>query len=398
MAINLRPNCVAQYLMNDNAANAVVIDGIGKHHGTFKDEAGNPNTDAHSVAGKINTALNFDGTDDYIDTGDPFQSVFQDSFSINVQAKPVVGEAGIMTDIFGVASGTANIWMDVTQELTRIAVRIIYSTITPCKTEYSEFIWEPVDWIMLTFVAENLNNTKVKISLYANGSFVGSETGEDNMANYQTTLNPFIGLLNNDGNGFVSFDGSIDNVMIFDKALTSEEVEFLFNNGNGTERLLFFDADPLTAVMNALWALLEGQPEVVALVATKNRIKLTDTTKSASAEKLKYSTADLPELLIEPSGGDMNPAATNTGARIIQRYGIGIADGDLRLHKTFFPLKWAVFRALAAIDNNLGLDYVRRITLEDVEDFRNTEKAPGWSAGFEIVVEMWFSRTELKAT
>lgn len=156
--------------------------------------------------------------------------------------------------------------------------------------------------------------------------------------------------------------------------------------------------DPLTEVMNALWTLLEGQPEIKALVATHNRIKLTDTTKKSSAEKIKYSTADLPELVIEPSGGTMNPAATSTGALIIQRYGIGIADGDLRLHKTFFPLKWAVFKALAAIDNNLGLDYVRRITIEDVEDFRNTEKAPGWSAGFEIVVDMWFSRTELKAT
>jgi len=170
--------------------------------------------------------------------------------------------------------------------------------------------------------------------------------------------------------------------------------EFQFNIASAVEA---GEGDPMTEVLDALWELLESQPEITALVSTGNRIKLTDRTKKSDPEKDKYSTSDLPEITIEPGGGNMNVAATNTGARIVQRYEVGLVTGELRLHKVFFPLKWAVFKALVSIDNNLGLSYVRRILLEDVEDFRNIEKVPGWSAGFAIVVEMWFERALLKS-
>ena len=37
------------------------------------------------------------------------------------------------------------------------------------------------------------------------------------------------------GNGAYKFNGTIDNVMIFNKALTPEEIAALYNAGNGTE-------------------------------------------------------------------------------------------------------------------------------------------------------------------
>ena len=53
--------------MDDNAASSTVLDAsASQYNQTFSDPGGNPNTDAHSTAGVVGTALAFDGVDDYI--------------------------------------------------------------------------------------------------------------------------------------------------------------------------------------------------------------------------------------------------------------------------------------------------------------------------------------------
>ncbi len=189
--------------------------------------------------------------------------------------------------------------------------------------------------------------------------------------------------------------------------VTAARVRF-YNTSGGAVTAKFYEfdfylttaasaADPLSQVLNALWELLEAQPEVTALVATHNRIKLSSATVVSQPQKLKHSTGDLPELMIVPAGGSCNPHASSQSAQLVQRYGVGIVDGDLRVHKSFFPLKWAIFKALASIDGNLGLSFVRRIVVEDIEDLPSDAKAPGWSAAFSIVVELWYKRSDLKA-
>ncbi len=59
-------NTVGLWRMNDNAADTTVVDAAGVNDGTFYDATGNPNTNAHSVAGWLDRALDFDGGDDYI--------------------------------------------------------------------------------------------------------------------------------------------------------------------------------------------------------------------------------------------------------------------------------------------------------------------------------------------
>ena len=46
-------------------------------------------------------------------------------------------------------------------------------------------------------------------------------------------------------NGAFNFNGKIDNVMVFDRALAAEEIEHLYNKGNGIEGLVIgqMDAD-----------------------------------------------------------------------------------------------------------------------------------------------------------
>ncbi|MDX9972405.1 MAG: hypothetical protein RBU21_05365, partial [FCB group bacterium] len=53
--------------LDDNAASPVVVDSAAGHHDqAFVDPGGDPNTSAHSVPGRVGTALAFDGVDDQI--------------------------------------------------------------------------------------------------------------------------------------------------------------------------------------------------------------------------------------------------------------------------------------------------------------------------------------------
>jgi hypothetical protein len=64
------PNLVGHWPLDDNAANTTVLDSSGNgNDGTFNDSV-NPNTNAHSVTGQVNSALSFDGIDDYVDIAD----------------------------------------------------------------------------------------------------------------------------------------------------------------------------------------------------------------------------------------------------------------------------------------------------------------------------------------
>ena len=58
---------VMRFTMNDNEANPIVHDVRGVYDQTFADATGDPNTNAHTAAGHIGTALAFDGVDDYIE-------------------------------------------------------------------------------------------------------------------------------------------------------------------------------------------------------------------------------------------------------------------------------------------------------------------------------------------
>lgn len=154
--------------------------------------------------------------------------------------------------------------------------------------------------------------------------------------------------------------------------------------------------DPFTEVLKAFWDMLESRPEFTSLVTIKNRIKLWE--GSAKPEKTKISVADLPEVAIIPIGGEYNPTASSSSVSITQVYRIVMVDGDLRLHKTFFPLKWAVLKAMSNLDKYLNLPYVRQVVVSEHIDDRNDEGHPGWNSGIDIQVGMWFDRTIMKGT
>ena len=67
--LEVEPSLVLHLPMDDNAPNPIVRDRTRKHHQTFLDSGGNPNTAGHTAAGAVGTGLAFDGVDDQINLG-----------------------------------------------------------------------------------------------------------------------------------------------------------------------------------------------------------------------------------------------------------------------------------------------------------------------------------------
>ena len=234
---SLESACVAHYKMNDNAASTVVIDSRGFSNGTAQQ-----NTEDIDTAGKVGGALSFDGSSDYVDTNNAFNSTFQNSFSINLWCK---ADDGIM------AASQYLFSIDIVSPVTHVSFRIRPTGKVSCsfaakgdtisaEEDTASFVNGANDWKMLTMVATKISAFDGKVVLYVDGSLRKEGSIEViEFSNYTTGItSPFIGVYNREGLAQVQwFDGDIDNVMIFNKALTQREISFLYNAYEGTEAL-----------------------------------------------------------------------------------------------------------------------------------------------------------------
>lgn len=232
---------IAHWKLNDNAASATVIDNIGNHNGTYKDGGGNLNTSTGASTGRINGALDFDGTDEYVEITDhadftpaltPFSIsswVFMhDATNFRIASKGVFGVDGewslrlTSSDFFGF------LLADESVDNCHIG-----SQATGALTSYEN------QWIHLvgTYDGGILSSG---IKLYVNGNLAASAANESNAGSFVSVENLTHAVwIGRSGTGFA--DGLIDNVMIFDKALTVDDVKILYSAGHGTEILADLD-------------------------------------------------------------------------------------------------------------------------------------------------------------
>lgn len=151
------------------------------------------------------------------------------------------------------------------------------------------------------------------------------------------------------------------------------------------------DKDPFTQVYEKLWDLLETDSQLAAHVKVANRIKLNS--RKVLHGKFRLSTKDLPELTIEPAGGTCEIKRTTTSMPITQHFAVRMKTHDLRVDRSFFPIKFALLNRLTDVTGNLGLSFVRRVQVDDMTDGRNDDGHDGWHTAFNITVEMWFKIT-----
>jgi hypothetical protein len=224
--VNLTSSCVGLWAMNDNAADLTVIDSSGNGN----DGTAVQNTDLLHTTGKIDGALTFNGTSDYVDIGNLIGTstytkaawVRRSASAGNIYDNIISGDAG---HAFWAPNASAYPWEyklsaghDSNWDIVQDDVPLLVDT-----------------WYFVAVTYDSAVDSGTMI-LYKNGVEVsGPKAVATGVATPTLSGTPttYIGRYSDD----YSFNGSIDNVMIFDRALSADEIEILYSEGNGTETL-----------------------------------------------------------------------------------------------------------------------------------------------------------------
>jgi hypothetical protein len=154
--------------------------------------------------------------------------------------------------------------------------------------------------------------------------------------------------------------------------------------------------DPFTQVYQALLTKLVSS-EVTAMVRANNIIRLDGS--NPDPRKPEVAAADLPELVLYPSGGAIELGYCDDGLKVDQQFNLAVATSDVRVSKGHFPLKWALLKAFWAIKDNLGLAFVELVRLsnaaETLSDDAQNRGMDGWSTLFSVTVTLVFDSSDL---
>lgn len=236
---DLSKNLVAHWKMNDTAATDVVLDTTGNHNGTFTDATGTATAAAHTIAGRINSALDFDGTDDYIEIANHADFVFGDGssdlpFSVSAWVYmtnrtffQVVGKWGQDVEEWRVDTGS-------TLGAGKFYLQCHDSNNDVDIQAYTNTAFSTDQWYHVVATYDS-SESEFGINIYVNGQ--KQSVGSTTLGGTYTAMSDY-GEPVRIGYADTRYaDGLIDNVMIFNKELSAEDVKFLYNGGEGTERL-----------------------------------------------------------------------------------------------------------------------------------------------------------------
>jgi len=203
---------VSYYRLDDNLATTNVIDGWGINNGTL---IGGNNTDDITTTGKINSALEFEGSSEYVNTSLSVIGNFSYSSWIYFDTMPTGGEYDAIA-----ATDSLNTWVGVNAD------GHIRLHLNPGGTYFADTaagIITAGSWyhIVVTWdgTTPHIYVNSTDTSFTPSGSPTGPTTG---------TLS--IGSNKDTGN---YFGGKIDELGVWNRSLSASEVSELYNSDNG---------------------------------------------------------------------------------------------------------------------------------------------------------------------
>jgi hypothetical protein len=209
---------IVHYKMNDNAASVSVVDSKGTNTGTAQQ-----NTSVLATNGLINGALSFNGSTDYISANEGILSNSA-QFSFSLWVKPAsVDSASYYRGI--IAKGSYNSGgFELVQKLAT-ADGSMYLVVGADLLEPTTKL-SAGNWIHIAAAGTSSN-----VNLYFNSQY-------DSTVNsvFSNSTNLFrLGLRQPEESAAYYFNGDIDDVRIYDRTLTTNEIAELYNAGAGTE-------------------------------------------------------------------------------------------------------------------------------------------------------------------
>ncbi|MCD6166783.1 DUF2341 domain-containing protein, partial [bacterium] len=224
-----------------NAQNTFIriIDGVvGNWHfdegsgSTAYDSSGNDNDGTLTngpqwVDGKYGKALSFDGSDDYVDIDHKDCLNMTGDHTLMIWIKPVNWNDGSHRCFF--AKGD------------RYFYRANYY-MGKSKGNFLKYTWYSSGWRDITYnyqppdnvwtqLAYVVNYSSNSVSFYANGVFLSTENADFSSYPVITNSDPlYIGGYKNDEGTYEEMNADIDEVLIYNRALSAEEISDLYNN------------------------------------------------------------------------------------------------------------------------------------------------------------------------
>ena len=222
---------VSYYTLDDNLSTTNVIDSLGLNNGTL---TGGDNTDDISVAGKINTSLELDGSADYIDIGTmgSFGSNIDNgvtfSMWINTTTTAFFRMGAINT------GATTLLSLDFNTGATGkigITLRDEDGNILSGATTNAE-TWRDGAYHFIVITIDGSSNTiNITIDNDSKPITYATQNTPDNFNNFGFGFS--LGVLNNRGTPEAFFDGILDEVGIWNRTLNQSEKTSLYNSGDG---------------------------------------------------------------------------------------------------------------------------------------------------------------------
>ena len=210
---------VAWWKMDDNAANKVVLDSAGANTGVSAQ-----NTSAVHTDGINGGALTFNGNSDFVTVTHSSSVDFTNSFSVSFWCCPATADQnGTIAGKWTTGASTNNSWVvtvgqDVANNKWGAGIQQsdgTIKTLTPATT------FSATTWYHGVLVAGVTN-----FALFINGAAIGSEAYDGTINS--TAINITLGKLRT-VDSIYSFNGAIDDVLFFNRALTPAEITQIYN-------------------------------------------------------------------------------------------------------------------------------------------------------------------------
>ncbi len=244
------------HLKFDETGGFTAFDSIAGNDGNLE---GDPQW--QDTAGVFGGALDFDGDGDYVDLG--FSTVLDEAQAFTITAWLKLDDFDDYSGIVGFGdNSTRPFWMWVAKDGVANArkVRIVFDTEGVDKacnlTSASNFVED-----MWTHIAVVWDNTSDYCYLYINGQLDQSiQTSGDTLA--VSGVDKYLGVINLSAGGY--WDGLIDDVQIYDQALSSDEIADLAGNASLTGHWKLDESTGSTALdsgINQLDGTLFGNPQ-----------------------------------------------------------------------------------------------------------------------------------------
>lgn len=213
-------NCVGLWRMNDNAVSKTVKDSSMEGN----DGQAERNTEDLHATGKIDGALDFNGSSDFITVGyDPNLDFGTGDFSISLWFNSDVAGSGTGYDIIdkrAANDGWAIAWLGQAGNATgKIWVKVL-GTSTTCATAHPYQTWHH----LVAVRSSGVTTIYIGASADTNTLSQAGDVSNGSDVRMGKRLNQY-------------FNGRIDAVILFNRALSAEEIAYLWNGGNGVEDL-----------------------------------------------------------------------------------------------------------------------------------------------------------------